>query len=117
MCPRCGYQVQEVRGYVTSPMPLGIAPYISPLTLQNAPTGIDFTTIPDVDSTPSQMNAELWNLCLRATSMADQYCNQLLRASVDTEIHHGPDFRVVVGPAAGGGWPSPYWGTTGGNCR
>lgn len=102
---------------MTTPMPLGLTPYISPTTLINAPTGIDFTTIPDVDSSPAQLNAEQWNMCMRATSMADQYCNQLLRATIDTEILHGPDYRVVVGPQAGGGYPSAYWGTSGSNCR
>ena len=102
---------------MTTPMPLGITPYVSPSTLISAPTGIDFTTIPDVDSSPSQQNAEQWNMCMRATSMADEYCNQLLRASIDTEIHHGPDYRVVVGPAAGGAYPSAYWGNVGSNCR
>lgn len=102
---------------MTTPMPLNITPYISPATLIAAPTGIDFTTIPDVDSSPAQMNAEQWNICLRATSLCDQYCNQLLRATIDTEILHGPDYRVIVGPQAGGGYPSAYWGTTGSNCR
>jgi hypothetical protein len=103
---------------MTSPMPVGLTPYVSPTTLQNAPTGIDFTTIPDPnDYNPAATNAELWNMCVRATSMADQYCNQLLRASIDTEILHGPDYRVVVGPAAGGAYPTPYWGTSGSNCR
>jgi hypothetical protein len=102
---------------MTTPLPLGLTPYISPLTLTNAPTGIDFTTIPDVDSSPSQINAEQWNMCMRATSMADQYCNQLLRASIDTEVLHGPVYRVVVGPQAGGGNLGAYWGTVGSNCR
>lgn len=102
---------------MTTPMPLGLTPYISPATLINAPTGIDFTTIPDVDSSPAAQNAEQWNMCMRATSMVDQYCNQILRATIDTEIHHGPDFRVTVGPQAGGGYPTVYWGTTGSNCR
>lgn len=103
---------------MTTPMPAGLTPYISPVTLQNAPTGIDFTTIPSTpDYDPAANNAELWNLCVRATSMADQYCNQVLRATVDTEVLHGPDFRVTVGPEAGGGWQTPYWGLTGGNCR
>jgi hypothetical protein len=103
---------------MTTPMPLGIAPYISPTTLQNAPTGIDFSTIPATPSfDPAANAAELWNLCTRATAMADQYCNQTLRATVDTEVLHGPDYRVTAGPAAGGGSVSPYWGTTGYNTR
>jgi hypothetical protein len=103
---------------VTMPMVVGLAPYISPTTLQQAPTGIDFTTIPaSVDFDPAANNAELWNMCQRATSMADQYCNQLLRASVDIEVHHGPDYRVTVGPQAGGFSRTAYWGVAGGNAR
>jgi hypothetical protein len=102
---------------MTTPMPLNITPYISPATLTSAPTGIDFSTIPDVDSSPAQINAEAWNICMRATSMADQYCNQILRATIDTEILHGPDYRLTVGPQAGGGSRSAYWGVSGSNAR
>lgn len=102
---------------MTTPMPLGITPYISPTTLTSAPTGVDFSTIPDVDSSPAQINAEQWNMCMRATSMVDQFCGQLLRASIDTEIARGPDYRVTVGPKAGGASLTPYGGITGNNCR
>lgn len=103
---------------MTNPMPIGLSPYISPETLSQAPTGIDFTTIPALpDYDPAANNAELWNMCARATSMADQYCSQLLRATVDTEVLHGPDYRVIVGPQAGGQYPTPYWGNAGSNCR
>jgi hypothetical protein len=80
--------------------------------------GIDFSTIPATPSfDPAANAAELWNLCARATSMADQYVNQVLRATIDTEILHGPDYRVTVGPAAGGAYPTPYWGSAGSNTR
>lgn len=103
---------------MTTPLVVGAAPYISPETLVNAPTGIDFSTIPTTpDFDPAANNAEMWNLCQRATAMADEYCNQVLRATVDTEILHGPDYRVIVGPQAGGGYPTPYWGTAGSNAR
>lgn len=103
---------------MTTPMPIGLAPYISPVTLQQAPTGIDFTTIPaTVDFDPAANNAELWNMCQRATSMADQYCNQLLRASVDVEVMHGPDYRLTVGPAAGGFIRGPYSISSSSNAR
>jgi hypothetical protein len=49
--------------------------------------------------------------------MADQYCNQLLRASTDIEVVRGPDYRVVVGPQAGGSSNTPYWANAGSNCR
>jgi hypothetical protein len=43
----------------------------------------------------------------------DGYCNQILRATTDVELAHGPDYRVTVGPAAGGHSRSPYWGVQG----
>ena len=49
---------------MTTPLPLGLAPYISPLTLMTAPTGIDWSTIgePTADPTPAQNMAEIWNM-------------------------------------------------------
>jgi hypothetical protein len=47
----------------------------------------------------------------------DSYCNQTLRATIDTELFHGPDFRVTSGPGAGGSSPTPYWGNAGFNSR
>ena len=103
---------------MTTPMPLGLAPYISPLTLQSAPTGIDWTTITPWDNaTEAQTQNEIWNMCARATARVDGYCNQTLRATTDTELLHGPDFRVTVGPGAGGSSPTPYWGNAGFNTR
>ena len=103
---------------MTTPLPLGLAPYLSPEALQAAPTGIDFTTIPSGDDiTPAQNMAELWNMCARATSRADEYLNQVLRATLDVELVHGPDYRVTVGPAAGGMRNTPYWPKAGGNAR
>jgi len=49
-------------------------------------------------------------MCGRATSRVDGYCAQTLRATVDTELVYGPDYRVTVGPASGGSGPTPYWG-------
>ena len=40
-----------------------------------------------------------------------------MRATLDTELLHGPDFKVTSGPGAGGGSPTPYWGTAGFNSR
>jgi hypothetical protein len=100
---------------VSTPIPLGLAPYISPLTLQAAPTGIDWTTIGlgGDDLTAAQNMAEMWNMCGRATSRVDGYCNQVLRATTDVELLYGPDYRVTVGPASGGSYPTPYWGNSG----
>jgi hypothetical protein len=100
---------------VTSPLPLGLAPYISPTTLITAPTGIDWSTLgePTADPTPAENMAEIWNMCGRATSRVDGYINQVLRATADVELLHGPDYRVTVGPASGGWVPTPYWGNSG----
>jgi hypothetical protein len=95
---------------MTTPMPLSNAPYISPTTLVTAPTGVDWTSIPpDDDATPAQNLAEQWNICARATAEVNGYCNQILRATADTELFHGPDYRVTVGPGGGGSRSPAYW--------
>lgn len=102
---------------MTTPMPVIGAPYISPVTLITAPTGIDWDSIPPGDDvTPAQNAAEWWNMCQRSTAKADAYCNQVLRATIDTELLHGPDYRVTTGPAAGG-VSSGYWGQNTYNTR
>ena len=99
---------------MTTPLPLGLAPYISPTTLITAPTGIDWSTIgePTAEPTPAQNMAEIWNMCGRATSRVDGYVNQTLRATADVELVHGPDYRITVGPASGGSYPTPWWGNS-----
>jgi hypothetical protein len=57
--------------------------------------------------------AELWNMTGRATARTDGYLNQVLRATADVELVYGPDYRMVVGPASGGSYPTPYWGNSG----
>ena len=56
-------------------------------------------------------------MCAGQHRKSDNYCNQTLRATIDTELLHGPDFRVTVGPAGGGSYPTPYWGSAGFNAR
>ena len=95
---------------MSTPMPLSTAPYLSPVTLRTAPTGIDWTSIPpDDDATPADNENEMWNICQRATAEVNSYCNQVLRATADTELFHGPDYRVTVGPGAGGSGSPAYW--------
>lgn len=60
------------------------------------PTGINFSTIPSVRSTPDEQLAEQTNICWRATAEADSITNQPLRADVVQEELRGPDFRVTV---------------------
>lgn len=94
-------------------LPVGpLAPYVTPELLTSAPTGISWSTIPPGRSvTDAQRLAEQANICARATAQADTYCNQVLRATLDTEIQQGPDYRVTVQNNTGNGrfilqrWP------------
>lgn len=74
-----------------------LSPYVTPEMLTSAPTGISWSTIPPGSGvTPAMRFAEQANLCARATAEADEYCNQLLRATLDTEILRGPGYRLTV---------------------
>jgi len=71
-------------------------PYITPEVLLSAPTGIDWTTIPDRRSGPRERAAEQANICLRATGLIEGITNQPLRATIDTEYFSGPHWKVTV---------------------
>lgn len=94
-------------------LPVGpLTPYVTPELLTSAPTGVSWSTIPPGRGvTPAQQLAEQSNICARATATADAYCNQPLRATLDTEIQQGPDFRITVQNSTGNGrfilqrWP------------
>jgi hypothetical protein len=74
-----------------------LSPYVTPEVLIAAPTGISWSTIPPGQAvTPAQRYAEQSNICARATAQADSYCNQVLRATLDTDVFRGPNFRAVV---------------------
>ena len=86
--------------------PTGVAvtgpstPYITPEILLAAPTGISWSTIPERGATPQQQEAELLNICARATAQVDRYCNLPLRATIDVEEVTGPgDFRCQLQPS------------------
>lgn len=103
---------------MTTPMPLLSAPYVGPTMLESAPTGIDWSTIPATPSyNPQAQQAEMWNMCARATAQADEYCNQVLQATIDIQLIHGPDFFVTAGPQAGGGSLGCYWASGYSNAR
>lgn len=78
--------------------PVGpLTPYVSPAILIQAPTGIGWNTIPSGSQVTSQQRtAEQYNICQRASSQADSYCNQILRATLDTEYVQGPDYYATV---------------------
>lgn len=98
---------------MTMPLPVGpLTPYVTPELLINAPTGISWSTIPPGrDVTPAQHTAEQLNICMRSTAWADSYCNQVLRATIDTEQVFGPDIRTTIENSTGMGriilqrWP------------
>jgi hypothetical protein len=69
--------------------------------LTNAPTGISWSIIPFPKASTPQQLAEQTNICWRATGIVDNYCNQVLRATADTEYYNGPDYRVTVQQATG----------------
>jgi hypothetical protein len=83
---------------MTMPLPVSPTPYVTPAILTAAPTGISWSTIPPGrDTTAAMKYAEQLNICQRATAQADQYCNQILRATTDTELYHGPgEFRTNI---------------------
>lgn len=82
---------------MTFPLPVGpLTPYVSPAMLTAAPTGISWSTIPSIkNSSFVQQQAEQYNICQRASAQADGYCNQVLRATADTEYVQGPDYYVT----------------------
>lgn len=100
---------------MTAPLPLPVGPltpYVTPAVITSAPTGISWASIPAGRLvTDQQRYAEQLNICMRATAMADAYCNQVLRATLDTELQSGPDLRITVQPSTGNGrvvlqrWP------------
>lgn len=84
---------------MTVMLPYGpVSPYVTPQMLITAPTGISWNTIPPGrDVTPAERQAELSNICGRATAQADGFLNQIIRATTDTEVYRGPgDYRVNI---------------------
>lgn len=76
-------------------------PYVTPEMLRSAPTGISWGTIPKRDATQAAQRAEMLNMCQRATGEIDKACNQVIRATVDTESLTGPDFRITIPKGSG----------------
>lgn len=78
-------------------MPIG-TPYCTPAMLLNAPTGASWEIVPEPGADSEARLAELTNIAWRATSVVDTYCQQELRATVDTEELTGPGQRVGLVP-------------------
>ncbi len=75
-------------------------PYVTSTVLTNAPTGIAWSSIPSVKATEAAKAAAVADIALRATSTVNGYCNQTLRATINTEELSGPDYRMVMLPTA-----------------
>ena len=90
---------------------------ISPTTLVTAPTayGIDWTSIGGIgdDLTAAAEHGRDVEHVRPGNVQGGRVLNQILRATVDTELLQGPDYRVIVGPGSGGSYPTPYWGNSG----
>lgn len=75
-------------------------PYVTPAMLTAAATGVSWSSIgsqASIRPSSGEMVAEQWNICRRATSMADGMVNQVLKATVDVEQLSGPgDFRFQL---------------------
>lgn len=69
--------------------------------LTSAPTGISWSIIPFPKALGPAQLAEQTNIAWRASGIVDAYCNQVLRATVDTERLAGPDFRITYQQATG----------------
>ena len=59
-------------------------PYLSLQEFKNAPTALDYGNLVAGGNQAAQ-DAELTNAIIRASSAIDQYCNQILGATLDTE--------------------------------
>lgn len=83
------------------------APYLTIAEYKNAPTAIDYDNLV-VGGNANAQDAELTNAITRASSWIDQYCNQVIGGTTDTEtqrsriksdgtIRFNPRFAPIVG--------------------
>jgi hypothetical protein len=87
-------------------------PYLTPQLLFSAPTGVSWSIIPSPEADTTAQQAAATDVIWRSTSRMDTYCNQPLRATIDTELLSGPGMpRCSVNPNTGVGelvmkrWP------------
>ena len=78
-------------------MPAGGSPYVSTGMLTQQPAGISWNVVPTLTANTAAQLAQLSVVCQTATSQADTYARQPLRATVSTEQLRGPGMpRVSV---------------------
>lgn len=89
-------------------------PYVNPEMIVNAPTGISWSIIPFPKATTAQQLAEQTNICWRATTIVDGWCNQTLRSTIDSEQYSGPgSYRINIEQATGNvRWILSRWPVT-----
>lgn len=86
-------------------------PYLGVQELLDAPTGIDWTSIPKRGASADAQRAEQVLHCHRVSDRMDELAGQNLMATVDTEEQQGPDFWLTVDNSTGEGrlvcsrWP------------
>lgn len=76
-------------------------PYVTPSVLKMAATGIAWDTIPNTYQGQSK-DAAILDICWRATSEVDSFCNIPLRATINKEHVEGPSFYVTVSNGVAG---------------
>lgn len=79
-------------------------PYLTLDEFKNAPTGIEIDNMVYNSSDPNVQDAELYNVIMRASSWIDNYCNQVLAATHETEQGRGrfkPNGDLVFHPKCG----------------
>jgi hypothetical protein len=69
--------------------------------IHDAPTGVSWSIIPFPKASDEAQRAEQTNICWRATGLVDGYCNQVIRATIDTEVQSGPNFRITIEQGTG----------------
>lgn len=72
--------------------------YITPDYLTNYPSSVDWTIIPDVGASKALQAEALTEICQRATAIADNFCGQILCASINTEQSVTGDGRLTIDP-------------------
>jgi hypothetical protein len=66
-------------------------PYLTPDLLIREPIGVSWSSlVPRTGSSPQDLNAVLVDICQKASGLIDGYCNQPLRATLNTESLTGP---------------------------
>ena len=70
-------------------------PYISAAMLQAAPAGLSWQVVPTLTADTITQGGQLAAVCLTASSQADTYLRQPLRATLVTETLHGPGMPRV----------------------